>query len=58
MGKVQYQFHQLVDMHYPISGVTNDGAEAKEKKSGQQVFRNLIVHRRVINHPMLAAESL
>lgn len=66
MPVVQKAVHEYVDQRFPISQVTQSNGTAEDqpkdgetkKRKGSQILQNLILHRKVCNHPLFVEQHL
>ena len=66
MPQIQALLHSYIDKVHPIQQVTQGTDESKEggadankpASRGSQILQNLMLHRKVCNHPMFVREQL
>lgn len=66
MPPVQREVHDFIENHYPISQLvtrstaddpSNNDGQPKEKLAGSSILQNLILHRKVCNHPVFVQDA-
>jgi len=55
MPALQFKAHMAIERVHPFADIMQGGKKEKKK---QNVLQNLILHRKVCNHPMLVKHDL
>lgn len=56
MPPIQEQIHAFIENQYPISQVVQGTDGGQAKTAGSSILQNLILHRKVCNHPLFVQE--
>lgn len=56
MPPLQEQIHAFIENQYPISQVVQGSEGGAAKTGGSQILQNLILHRKVCNHPIFVQD--